>query len=323
MLYGYFEGNIAKGRHFTDADFYIDSPEDAVNVILGFNYIGVYDIGDVITLSLYAGAKTFDFHVIGFYEEGTSFPDMNMFFEPLYFDSLVVMPFFAINHEPTDEQNRQFQIKYYDQKISGFIRILEPVDLLTESQDALLEIHARYLARVNEIAERHGLRLDMSLLPVPRAVMQYQPAPEPISIAEDFDWLTDPLKIVCNERNISFLMQPMYFLTLDGIAELSYQDIDVNDVGTFPVYARITAAEAAKIAAIAIYERFDICVNGLVGYMHLIINPYVGNAWLGWILDEELTGHSHGSELFYFQVDLVSGEVIELYMNTPETPFLG
>ena len=58
--------------------------------------------------------------------------------------------------------------------------------------------------------------------------------------------------------------------------------------------------------------------------MHLEVNNRnFGDAWLGWIIDEELTKHSDGSELFHFKIDLVTGEAIELVMNTPETPFVG
>ena len=128
------------------------------------------------------------------------------------------------------------------------------------------------------------------------------------------------LWIECDERNISFLVQPRDFATLDGNTELSYLGVDLNDVTTFPIYARITFTEAALIGASAIYEKFDICINGLVGYMYLMSTPFVGNAWVGWIIDEERTRYVRGSELFHFQVDLVTGEINVLVMNTPKTP---
>ena len=163
---------------------------------------------------------------------------------------------------------------------------------------------------------------------------QYQSASElfytnePIVTAADFGletdfvWINNPLLVVCNERNISFHMQPVYFFTPDGRTEFSYLGIDVNNVETFPIYARINFTEAAKIIANAIYDRYGICVDGLIGSMHIDKNPLVGNAWLGWIICEELTRHSeYASELFQFRVDLVSGEVTQLIMNTPEAPF--
>jgi len=170
MLYRYFDSYIEKGRNFIESDFYVHSYDDIVNVILGFDYIGVHELGDIITLSLYAGSKSFNFRVIGFYKEGTNFPDMDNFFEALYFGRSVVMPFFELNYEPTDERNRDFHSFYHYQRAFGHIRIMESVDALTESTEALQEIHARYLARVNEIAERHGLRFDIPLLPIPRQV---------------------------------------------------------------------------------------------------------------------------------------------------------
>ena len=164
-------------------------------------------------------------------------------------------------------------------------------------------------------------------------VAQHQSVSEPIStnvtsedfgFTTDFVWMNNLQLIVCNERNISFHMRPIYFLSQNRTTEFSYLGIDVNDVATFPVYARIPFAEAAKIAASAIYDKFGICVGGLVGYMHLAANnPSFRNAWIGLFMHEELTRHSDGYELFYFRVDLVTGEVISLVMNTPETPFLG
>ncbi|MCL2588775.1 MAG: hypothetical protein FWD84_05130 [Oscillospiraceae bacterium] len=158
MLYRYFGNNIALGRNFEAADFYVNSPDDVVNVILGAAYIGIYDVGDTLSLSLYAMTKAFNFRVIGFFEAGTSFPHMSAAFETIYFDYAIIMPYFAINYEPTDEHNRLFQIKLYLMKTSGNVRIMESIDVGTN-----IEVHAKYLARINEIANRHGVAFDMPL----------------------------------------------------------------------------------------------------------------------------------------------------------------
>jgi len=167
-IYRYFDDSIAIGRNFNGSDFYVNSYDDIVNIILGFDYIGVYDIGDIITLELYAGAKAFNFQVIGFYKEGTHFSDMLSPFEVIYFDQSIVMPFFVINYEPVNEMNRRFQTIFYTMKTSGNIRIIESVDALTESVDANLEIYEKYLALINEMAYDHGLVFDMVILPIPR-----------------------------------------------------------------------------------------------------------------------------------------------------------
>ena len=178
MLYRYFEHSIARGRNFDEYDFYIDSPDDVVNIILGFDYMGIYDIGDIIKLELYAGTKAFNFRVIGFYEEGTNFPHMNEpFGEIINFDRSIVMPFFEINYEPIDELNRQFQTILYSNKTSGNIRIMDSfysiIEMYNEAHPlylavALYETRARYWYIVEEMANRHNLGFDIPLLPIPR-----------------------------------------------------------------------------------------------------------------------------------------------------------
>ena len=88
----------------------------------------------------------------------------------------------------------------------------------------------------------------------------------------------------------------------------------------------------ANIAADAIYQEFGICIDGMDGHMLFVDNPhatfannpYAGTMfWSGFVRCEELTTHSWGYELFHFVIDAVTGGVISLYMNTPETPFRG
>ena len=93
-LVSYFENRIAKGRNFSAEDFYLHDPDDTVNVLLGFNYIGVHELGDIIHLGLYASMAAFNFRVIGFFEYGVSHSHMTAFFETIYFDNAVIMPFF-------------------------------------------------------------------------------------------------------------------------------------------------------------------------------------------------------------------------------------
>ena len=100
-LVSYFEDQIAIGRNFSAEDFYLRDHNDEVNVLLGFNYIGVYELGDTISLELYAGRAAFNFRVIGFFEYGVRHSHMTAFFATIYFDNAVVVPFFEITHEPT------------------------------------------------------------------------------------------------------------------------------------------------------------------------------------------------------------------------------
>ncbi|MCL2839983.1 MAG: hypothetical protein FWE05_04340 [Defluviitaleaceae bacterium] len=162
-LFQYFDNNIVKGRNFIESDFYFNSPTDVINIILGYDYIGVYDLNDILTLTLYG--KVISFRVIGFYGEGTEFPNMNHGFENIYFDRSIIMPLFAITYDPTSEDDQMFQIIHYSQKASGNIRISATAE---ELQEETFEIHSRYLAIIQEMADRHGLEHNVAALPIPR-----------------------------------------------------------------------------------------------------------------------------------------------------------
>jgi len=85
----------------------------------------------------------------------------------------------------------------------------------------------------------------------------------------------------------------------------------------------LSLEDAAKVAAEAIYNEFDFCLDGMVGYV--TFRGGSNAAWSGFIVSEELTRHpeTHGAELFHFLIDANTGEILDLAMNTPETPFLG
>jgi len=92
-----------------------------------------------------------------------------------------------------------------------------------------------------------------------------------------------------------------------------------NDLRPTPY--QLSLEDAAKIAADAIYEEFDFCIDGMTGYMHF--NRQTLNFWMGFIMCEELTTHSHGDELLQFAVCAVSGDILSMSKNTVESPFLG
>jgi len=106
--------------------------------------------------------------------------------------------------------------------------------------------------------------------------------------------------IVDSERGISFEIERLF----------------LEDY--YPPPSNVSFEEAAKIAARAIYERFGICIDGMVGYMFVLSSIFSGH-----IVCAELTSHSWGAELFHFLIDSETGAVGTLVMNTPETPFIG
>lgn len=119
--------------------------------------------------------------------------------------------------------------------------------------------------------------------------------------------------IVDTERDVSFTMG----LTPYGIRH------DLADVAIEGY--NISIEEASKIAAAAIYDRFGFCIDGMEGFIHFIDNSANGFIfWSGFIVSYELTTHTPNSnELFYFTICALTGEIFDLTMNTPDTPFRG
>jgi len=167
MLINYFENYIATGRNFVESDFSVYAYDDIVNILMGFEYMAFYEIGDIITLSLYAHSKYFNFRVVGFYKEGTSFPSLIMPEENIYFDRAIIMPFFLLNYDPINETNERFHNIYHSMLLYGIIRIAEPIETVMKSVESFREIYIRYLSTVRGISYEYIMDLDIPLLPMP------------------------------------------------------------------------------------------------------------------------------------------------------------
>ena len=163
----YFEDMIYIGRNFSHEDFYKNTYDDVMPAILGYEYIGIYEIGDILVLGIFNGFPV-NFEVIGFFEEGATFQQMNSpIFYNIYLDTYIAVPFFYIMYEPFSHENLSFQIVYHHIKASGNIFIRESVDTVTSSPESLMSIFYRYRAFVQELGELHGLLYDITLLPIP------------------------------------------------------------------------------------------------------------------------------------------------------------
>ena len=115
-----FDDSIEKGRNFSDSDFIVNKSDQIINVILGAEYMTVYEIGDVISLTLYT--KRTDFEVIGFYRANTALAFYQDRLNEYAFDQAIVMPLFDIMIDPIDEHDRYYQEIYYSMKNQGKIK---------------------------------------------------------------------------------------------------------------------------------------------------------------------------------------------------------
>jgi len=116
--------------------------------------------------------------------------------------------------------------------------------------------------------------------------------------------------IDCSNRNIQFTMGNHSYAMARGQTE------------TITQTSSLSFEEAAVIAANAIYQEFDFCIDGMTGYMGLAAWSYPP-VWIGAIISQELTNHSDGDELFLFSINAHTGNVLSITINTEESPFLG
>lgn len=112
-----FDDVLESGRSFHEDDFTVSAETDSIPVLLGYDYHGVYQIGDELTLSLHT--QPLHFMVIGFLQSNTTF----QFDQEIPLDQHIIAPFYDITYEPTDAVNQYYQTIYYTQKCDGFVQI--------------------------------------------------------------------------------------------------------------------------------------------------------------------------------------------------------
>lgn len=103
-----------EGFHAND---YIYEYDDGVNAILGYEYLGLIDIGD--TLNFEYLTKNITIKVVGFFEKGTSIAiNQNI----LSFDRSIAIPSLNLNYNVKNEEDDRFQKILYSLKTCGYIR---------------------------------------------------------------------------------------------------------------------------------------------------------------------------------------------------------
>jgi len=153
--YKIFEDRIYLGNNFNLSDFKINDSNSTVNIILGNEYLNYYKLGDIINLSLHQ--KNINFKVIGFYKKETC---INYQGSIVTLDQCIIMPYYEIEYDPTDEEDALYQKIYYSQKNNGHIRILENNEVNNP------DIYKNYLKNVEELSKKYDLVYSIPFLPV-------------------------------------------------------------------------------------------------------------------------------------------------------------
>ena len=147
--YQYFLDFIGEGRGFCESDFQYKRNEK-IPVILGNDYKSYYFVGDCINLN-YLG-KDFEYEIIGFFEEGLNVKIENSEYN---INKYLCVPYFEFDGNVTDESEKVFWLRHYQEKNYGYIKV-DNINGLSEE-----EIIEFYGSEVQKIAEELEIKYNV------------------------------------------------------------------------------------------------------------------------------------------------------------------
>ncbi len=114
----YFQIYVDQGRLFGEKDMFVS--QDRIPVLLGYEYSGIYHVGDVL-IANYLGSK-YSLNVIGILEKNSAIIQRRGM---TYLDRYIVMPSLNWNSEPTSETELFTQGAAYLNKVNGTVVLRE------------------------------------------------------------------------------------------------------------------------------------------------------------------------------------------------------
>lgn len=182
-LCSYLDAAIIEGRCFNDTDFLISEADQEINVLLGYKYKALYAVGDVLKLNLLE--KDVTLNVIGFLDEGVSINTTTVMVQKtpteINLDCSIILPFYDILYEPSNQNELLYQTRFYLQKNCGYIMaepdhedVLQDIDLTTMEEDLKnaglkhpnLKQYCYYKNAVECLSAQQNVLFSISLSPV-------------------------------------------------------------------------------------------------------------------------------------------------------------
>lgn len=177
------ETAIVEGRCFNDTDFLVYEPNQEINVLLGNKYKSIYAVGDVLNLNLLE--KDVTLKVIGFLNEGVSINTTTVMVQKnpteINLDWAIILPFYDILYEPSNQNELLYQTRFYLQKNCGYIMaesdheaVLQDIDIATMEKDLKnaglthpnLKQYCYYKNAVEYLSLQQNVLFSISLSPV-------------------------------------------------------------------------------------------------------------------------------------------------------------
>ncbi|MEO2527715.1 hypothetical protein [Enterocloster clostridioformis] len=134
--------SMEKGDKFIDDDYILSMTEN-IPVLLGYNYMPYYNIGDTLKLNYLGSDMTF--YIKGFLSKNLGFKMDN---KNIIMDNYICVPSFKIkmaSQQTDSEQDTLFKMRYYLQKNGGFIQYKADDDVKQIKQE------------INDLANKYDL----------------------------------------------------------------------------------------------------------------------------------------------------------------------
>lgn len=134
--------SMEKGDKFIDDDYILSMTEN-IPVLLGYNYMPYYNIGDTLKLNYLGSDMTF--YIKGFLSKKMGFKMDN---KNIIMDNYICVPSFKIkmaSQQTDSEQDTLFKMRYYLQKNGGFIQYKADDDVKQIKQE------------INDLANKYDL----------------------------------------------------------------------------------------------------------------------------------------------------------------------
>lgn len=122
-----FNIQVSDGELFAEQD-YVYRRNEVIPVLLGDQFAGVYEIGDIFQAD-YQG-ELYKFSPIGFIAQSSYITAGSG--SLLFLDNCIIMPMFSFGYEPKDQSEELIHVCHYANKISAYIHVddLEKADQL-------------------------------------------------------------------------------------------------------------------------------------------------------------------------------------------------
>lgn len=123
----YFDLAVCRGRLFEPQEYILNSLDDEISILMGYDYMDKYSIDETIEVNL--SNSVFQARIVGFLEKGNTVNILEPYSletTALTLDNAIVSPILNLNFEPTEDKNLFVSTYYYGSLYHGGGIVIPP-----------------------------------------------------------------------------------------------------------------------------------------------------------------------------------------------------